>query len=221
IWAIFYKGKYYNLTEFWKTGTGTGASVINYDPDPNKPIPMIKGVDSKIWAGDYFDIVYISVKDYVARQDDFSSTPLVTVSEYKMNTAWDLTTLGDHLYYPDTQSIFLGEVGFGEKILLKLKLDNTRLLNPNFGLPYASGAYQYYQDFAYNYIQSNDKYVSAEAADFEISLGFGGKRSDWIHIVKDLSPTDPKKIKDCGSTENFSTQIYTRCIQLPTDSDIV
>ncbi|WP_236713429.1 LIC12048 family lipoprotein [Leptospira interrogans] len=218
VWAIYSKGKFYSPTEYW---TDSG-SVRRFDPWRGVvAAPILKGVDSIIWAGDSFDLVYISFKDFIKVEQKFGTNPLETGNGYPLNTKWDLKTLGNHPYYPDTNSLYLGEVGFGERVELKIKLDKTKYLSPNFGTAVDTGPYQYFTNFTYNPQVSSDRYNINQAADFEISLGFGGNRTDWFHVVKDLSSSDPYKLKNCGTTLDFISQTYTLCVQLPTLSTSV
>ncbi|ULH30820.1 LIC12048 family lipoprotein [Leptospira weilii] len=218
VWAIYSKGKFYSPTEYW---TDSG-SVRKFDPWRGAvAAPILKGVDSIIWAGDNYDLVYISFKDFIKVEQKFGTNPLETGNGYPLNTKWDLKTLGNHPYYPDTNSLYLGEVGFGERVELKIKLDKTKYLSPNFGSAVDTGPYQYFTNFSYNPQVSSDRYNINQAADFEISLGFGGTRSDWFHVVKDLSSNDPYKLKNCGTTLDFISQTYTLCVQLPTLSTTV
>ncbi|WP_230457341.1 LIC12048 family lipoprotein, partial [Leptospira santarosai] len=213
VWAIYSKGKFYSPTEYW---TDSG-NVRRFDPWRGAvAAPILKGVDSVVWAGDSYDLVYISFKDFIKVEQKFGTNPLETGNGYPINTKWDLKTLGNHPYYPDTNSLFLGEVGFGEKVELKIKLDKTKYLSPNFGSAVDTGPYQYFTNFTYNPQVSSDRYNINQAADFEISLGFGGTRTDWFHIIKDLSSSDPYKLKNCGTTLDFISQTYTLCVQLPT-----
>lgn len=218
VWAIYSKGKFYSPTEYW---TDSG-NVRKFDPWRGAvAAPVLKGVDSTIWAGDNYDLVYISFKDFIKVEQKFGTNPLETGNGYPLNTKWDLKTLGNHPYYPDTNSLYLGEVGFGERVELKIKLDKTKYLSPNFGSAVDTGPYQYFTNFSYNPQVSSDRYNINQAADFEISLGFGGNRTDWFHVVKDLSSNDPYKLKNCGTTLDFIGQTYTLCVQLPTLSTTV
>ncbi|EMY76558.1 hypothetical protein LEP1GSC060_0393 [Leptospira weilii serovar Ranarum str. ICFT] len=218
VWAIYSRGKFYSPTEYW---TDSG-SVRKFDPWRGAvAAPILKGVDSIIWAGDNYDLVYISFKDFAKVEQKFGTNPLETGNGYPLNTKWDLKTLGNHPYYPDTNSLYLGEVGFGEKIELKIKLDKTKYLAPNFGTATDTGPYQYFTNFSYNPQTSTDRYNINQAADFEISMGFGGNRTDWFHVIKDLSSSDPYKLKNCGTTLDFINQTYTLCVQLPTLSTTV
>ncbi|WP_232616668.1 LIC12048 family lipoprotein [Leptospira weilii] len=218
VWAIYSKGKFYSPTEYW---TDSG-SIRKFDPWRGAvAAPILKGADSIIWAGDNYDLVYISFKDFIKVEQKFGTNPLETGNGYPLNTKWDLKTLGNHPYYPDTNSLYLGEVGFGERVELKIKLDKTKYLSPNFGSAVDTGPYQYFTNFSYNPQVSSDRYNINQAADFEISLGFGGNRTDWFHVVKDLSSNDPYKLKNCGTTLDFISQVYTLCVQLPTLSTTV
>lgn len=215
IWAIYSNGKYYSLTEYWKD---LDDSVRTFDPGNIRKVPMVKGVDSTIWAGDYFDIVYISVKDLVKTEQEktFGTNPLETQREYTINTSWDLNALGEYPYNPNTNSLFLGKVGFGEQVELNIKLNRTTYLTPDFGVPSVLNGYQYYTNFSYNIIDSTKSFSIDQVADLELSMGFGGDRSDWFHIVKDLDNNDDYKLKSCGRTLDFVSQVFTLCIELPT-----
>ncbi|RHX93008.1 LIC12048 family lipoprotein [Leptospira stimsonii] len=218
VWAIYSRGKFYSPTEYW---TDSG-SVRKFDPWRGAvAAPILKGVDSIIWAGDNYDLVYISFKDFIKSDQKFGNNPLENGNAYPLNTKWDNKSLGSHPYYPDTNSLYLGEVGFGEKIELKFQLEKTKYLAPNFGSATDAGAYQYFSNFNYNLQTSSDRYNINQAADFEISMGFGGARTDWFHIIKDLSTSDPYKLKNCGTTLDFINQIYNLCVQLPTLSTTV
>lgn len=215
IWAIYSNGKYYSLTEYWKD---LDDSVRTFDPGNIRKVPMVKGVDSIIWAGDYFDIVYISVKDLVKTEQEktFGTNPLETQREYTLNTSWDLNALGEYQYNPNTNSLFLGKVGFGEQVELNIKLNRTTYLTPDFGVPSVLNGYQYYTNFNYNIVDSTKSFSIDQVADLELSMGFGGDRSDWFHIVKDLDNNDDYKLKNCGRTLDFVSQVFTLCIELPT-----
>ncbi|PJZ59079.1 LIC12048 family lipoprotein [Leptospira barantonii] len=218
VWAIYSRGKFYSPTEYW---TDAG-SVRKFDPWRGAvAAPVVKGADSMIWAGDNYDLVYISFKDFIKAEQKFGTNPLETGIGYPFNTTWDNKSLGVHPYYPDTNSLYLGEVGFGEKIELKIQLDKTKYLAPNFGSATDTGAYQYFTNFNYSLQTSSDRYNINQAVDFEISMGFGGSRTDWFHIIKDLSTSDPYKLKNCGTTLDFINQVYNLCVQLPTSSTTV
>lgn len=221
IWAIFSKGKYYAPTAYFLDGSGPNATPREFDPFGTTPALMVKGPESIIWAGDSYDIVYLSFKDLAAKQQQFGTNPLETNEAYYLNTAWDLGELGKHPYYPDTHSLFLGDAGFGEKVQLQIKLNETNYLSPNFGTPADGGLAQYFTDFSYNYKKPTNLFDINQALDFEISLGFGGTRTDWLHVIKDINAGDDFKMTDCGRTLDFTSQTYYLCIQLPKDHPVV
>lgn len=213
VWAIYSNGKYYAMTEYWKDGGG----IRIFDPGPgNINSPMVKGTDSMIWAGDYYDIVYIRFADFLKKVEQHGSSPLESGVAFKQNTRWDLASMGEHPYDPDKNSRYLGEVGFGERIELKIKLDQTQYLTPDFGTVKSGGTFEYFDGFSYNWKKSTSRYSIDQAADFEISMGFGGDRSDWLHIVKDLDNSDPYLLKSCGRTLDYIAQTFTICVELPT-----
>ncbi|PKA16515.1 LIC12048 family lipoprotein [Leptospira haakeii] len=222
VWMVYSKGKYYSPTAFYMDGVGNTATQRKFNASTNLPAFMVLGVDSLIWAGDTYDITYISVKDLIQKQKQFGTNPLETLSAYKINTSWDLESTGKHPYYPKSQSLFLGDAGFGEKIQLNLKLEKTSYLNPNFGIGQVSGNYQYFNNFLYNSQVLTKKFEYNQIPDFEVSLGFGGERTDWMHIVKDLGPSgDSFKMKNCGTSMDFDNQIYSVCLELPKDHPYV
>ncbi|WP_257588270.1 LIC12048 family lipoprotein [Leptospira sp. id769339] len=220
VWAIYSNGRYYNLTEYFKD---LDDSIRTFDPTNSQKTPMVKGVDSVIWAGDYYDIVYISFKDLLKKEEEqtFGTNPLETQREYKLNTSWDLNSLGSYPYDPEVKSLFLGKLGFGERFELNIKLDNNQYLTPNFGTPIDGGLFQYFSNFSYNITTSVPKLSIDQVADLEISMGFGGQRSDWFHIVKDLDNSNSFKLKNCGRTLDYVNQLFTLCIELPTEHEYV
>ncbi|TGL79877.1 hypothetical protein EHQ83_10435 [Leptospira yasudae] len=219
VWAIYSRGKFYSPTEYWLSSN----SISKFDPWRGAvAAPVVKGVDSIIWAGDNYDLVYISMKDFIQAQQKFGTNPLETGLDYHFNTKWDKISMGEHPYDPDTNSLFLGEVGFSEKIELKISLNKTNYLTPDFGTPdTTSGVTQFFTNFSYNPKITTDRYTIEQASDFELSMGFGGSRSDWFHVVKDLSNSDPYKLKSCGKTLDYVNQVFTLCVQLPTLSTTV
>ncbi|MGJ4789892.1 LIC12048 family lipoprotein [Leptospira koniambonensis] len=227
IWAVYSKGKHYSPTSYYYDETGPTKTKRVFDSSvslPSLSTFMVRGVDSTVWAGDTYDIVYIALKDLLKKQQQFGTNPLETIdTSYKLNTAWDLTSIGAHPYYPSTQSLFLGDAGFGEKVQLEIKLESTNYLQANFGTPQTAGVFQYFTDFSYSYGKvTEDRYDMDQAMDFEISLGLGGERSDWMHIRKGVVPytsspseADLYKLMSCGKSLDHTNQIFKVCIQLP------
>lgn len=239
VWAIYSKGKYNALTEYWVDG----SNIRIFDPSNIQKAQMVKGVDSIIWAGDYYDIVYISVKDLAKNEENppYGATPIGSSgstlspsaggsttnandydSSFKLNTRWDLSQLGENPYDPDVKSFFVGQVGFSEKVVLAVTLDSTKYLNPDFGLPESGGSFQYFSNFSYNPIVATKRFNIDQVMDFEISLGFGGTRTDWVHIYKDTDVTDQYKIrKKWIDTSGYTNQTFRICLQMPTLSQVV
>ncbi|WP_367898385.1 LIC12048 family lipoprotein [Leptospira sp. WS58.C1] len=225
IWAIYSKGKYYSPTAYYYDGEGQNKTKRIFDASATTlPAFMVKGVESTVWAGDTYDIVYVALKDLLKKQQQFGTNPLETIdTSYKLNTTWDLASVGAHPYYPSTQSLFLGDAGFGEKVQLEIKLESTNYLQANFGTPQTAGVFQYFTDFSYSYGKiTEDRYDMDQAMDFEISLGIGGERSEWMHIRKGVIPytsspseTDKYKLMSCGKSLDHTNQIFKVCIQLP------
>ncbi|MEI7012420.1 LIC12048 family lipoprotein [Leptospira licerasiae] len=221
VWAIFSKAKYFSYTDYWVDGT----NIRIFNPTDPKKVQMVKGVDSIIWAGDVYDIVYISAKDLLNKVVDptYSSSPIANGEDkFSLNTLWDLKQLGDHPYDPDTNAKNVGKVGFGEKLVFEIKLDKTKYLNPNFGIPENGGTYQIYTNFSYNPTVSTSRFYLDQTLDFEVSLGAGGTRTDWVHIIKDTNVTDPKKIRRVWiDNSGYTDQTFRICLQMPSVSDVV
>ncbi|TGK04890.1 hypothetical protein EHO59_08525 [Leptospira semungkisensis] len=216
IWIVFSKGKYYDSTTYLKSGN----NKVVFDPINSNGAFVLQGASSTIWAGDYYDIVYYSIADYLAELEAFGKNPLENGQEFSVNSKWDNAELGDNPYDPDKNSIYLGEAGFGEKIELTISLLNTNYLNPSFGTAQLSGNYQYFTNFRYTPAFTTKRFAMEEVTDFELSLGFSGYRTDWLHIVKDLTPGSTDKIQDCGSYPDYQNQVFVRCIQLPSTHPI-
>ncbi|PJZ25830.1 hypothetical protein CH352_01625 [Leptospira hartskeerlii] len=221
VWTIFSKAKYFSYTDYWVDGT----NIRIFNPTDPKKVQMVKGVDSIIWAGDVYEIAYISVKDLLNKVVDptYSSSPIANGEDrFSLNTLWDLKQLGDRPYDPDTNAKNVGKVGFGEKLVFEIKLDKTKYLNPNFGTPENGGTYQIYTNFSYNPIVSTNRFYLDQTLDFEVSLGAGGTRTDWVHIIKDTNVTDPKKIRRVWiDNSGYTDQTFRICLQMPSTSDVV
>ncbi|WP_367898386.1 LIC12048 family lipoprotein [Leptospira sp. WS58.C1] len=227
VWAVYSKGRYYAPSSYIQDpDPNDSTKKVNRKFDASSPNAayMLQGINSIIWPGDNYDLVYVSVKDLVQKQNQFGTNPLETGKTFKMNSLWDLKSIGKHPYYADSRSWFLGDAGLGEKIQLEVKLDSTNYLTPNFGTPQTSGLMQYFTNFTYNLLKQDKKFTAEEALDIEISLGFGGTRSDWYHVLRDLIPsngTDPYKLKSCGKSIDFEAQVFKLCFQLPTQHPFV
>ncbi|TGL33925.1 hypothetical protein EHQ52_05180 [Leptospira koniambonensis] len=235
IWAIYSHGKYNAPTEYWVDG----SNIRIFDPGNVRKAQMVKGVDSIIWAGDYYDIVYITVKDLAKHEENppYGATPIGTSgsnptggsidpndpnSFFKLNTQWDLSQFGENPYEPDQKSFYVGKVGFNEKVVFTVKLDKTKYLNPNFGSPENGGSYQYFSDFKYTPTIATKRFNIDQVMDFEISLGFGGQRTDWVHVYKDTDDTDAYKVRKMWiDTSGYADQMFRICLRMPQLSNIV
>ena len=228
LWTIFDNGKYYNQLEYIKDAVGlvyslnAGGSSTLVDINTCKAtdacgIPIVKGLDSMIWPGDNYDITYLSINEVFNRPTSFGTNPLETGANLTFNTKWDLGTTGANLNYPHVHSQLLGQAGLGDQIEIKLKLNNTTYLNPNFGTDLdASNGFKY-DGFSYSKVVVKPEDVTklfktGEAVQFELSMGLGGDAADWGDI---LAATNPNGITNCGATINFLTQEFTVCVQLP------
>nr|WP_244264621.1 LIC12048 family lipoprotein [Leptospira licerasiae] len=235
VWAIYSNGKYNDPTEFWVDG----SNIRIFDPGNIQKAQMVKGVDSITWAGDYYDIVYISVKDLAKNEVNppYGATPIGSSgstptggaidandpnSFFKLNTQWDLSQFGENPYEPDQKSFYVGKVGFNEKVVFTVKLDQTKYLNPNFGLPENGGSYQYFTDFKYSPVVATKRFNIDQVMDFEISLGFGGQRTDWVHVYKDTDAVDAYKIQKMWiDTSGYADQTFRICLRMPQLSTVV
>lgn len=215
IWAIYSNGRFNSPTQYWTDG----SNIRIFDPGNFKYAPMVKGVDSIIWAGDYYDLVYISLKDLLIKEvtPSYPTTPVVSDIEFKMNTSWDLSKVGPSPYEPDVKSKYLGEVGLDEKVTLAITLDKTQYLNPNFGTAESGGTFTFNSNFSYNKTTSTLRFQDYQVLDFEVSLGFGGTRTDWVHIIKDVPTGAPAtKIRNCGiDNSGYVNQTFRICLRMP------
>ncbi|PJZ48243.1 LIC12048 family lipoprotein [Leptospira saintgironsiae] len=235
VWAIYSHGKYNAPTEYWVDG----SNIRIFDPGNVRKAQMVKGVDSIIWAGDYYDIVYITVKDLAKNEETppYGATPIGSSgsnpaggsidpndpnSFFKLNTQWDLSQFGENPYEPDQKSFYVGKVGFNEKVVFTVKLDRTKYLNPSFGLPDSGGSYQYFTDFKYTPTIATKRFNIDQVMDFEISLGFGGQRTDWVHVYKDTDDTDAYHVRKMWiDTSGYTDQTFRICLRMPSASNIV
>lgn len=232
LWSVFDNGKYYNQAEIMRSNTN---DIITFDGLPVTAcgtaggtcgIPIIKGIESTVWAGDNYDVTYVKLADLLNRVRSHGTNPLETHSNVLFNTSWSEKEIGQYPYYPNVKSIYLGQAAVGDKIEVKIKLDDTLFLNPDFGTPEILPARKSYSDFTYNPRKELTKLFNiSEAIDFEMSMGLGGNRSDWTNLLRgtfvETNKTLPhaKKIKSCGENWNFLAQEYTFCLILPSAPD--
>jgi len=226
LWATFSNGKYFRSGEI---ATRPDGSQISFDGvslvDCGKAglacgIPVFKGVNSVVWAGDNYDLVYLRMSDYLSKLDKFGINPLETGAKINFNTAWSAKDLGEYPWYPQVRSTYLGQAGVADTIEVKVKLNDTTYLGPNFGTPTADSIGGLaFTDFKYDTRKETSKLFNVrEAIDFELNLGLGGEKSDWINLLRDTvegTSADATKVTSCGQSWNFLQQEFTFCLILP------
>lgn len=237
MWVVFDNGKYFKSNKYLPDSNSSaqnpdnkiylysGASVETCgQPNQECATPVVPGAESKIWAGDNYDIVYMKISDLLNRVRNFGSNPLELATALKFNTAWDAAQVGPYPYYPNVKSTFLGQAGMGDRIELKVKLNDTRYLNPNFGPATNVLNVTQHTDFSYNLspdsrLEKQKLFTIDEGVDMEISLGLNGTKSDWINIIRDVDQNTNSQSNtayiNCGRSWNFLQQEYTICLQLP------
>ncbi|HNM38182.1 MAG TPA: hypothetical protein PKI33_14025, partial [Anaerolineales bacterium] len=90
-------------------------------------IPVLKGLNSYVWAGDNYDLVYLRMSDYLSRLEKFGVNPLETGANLTFNTAWSAKDVGDYPWYPQVRSTYLGKAGVGDTIEIKIKHPTQKL----------------------------------------------------------------------------------------------
>ena len=221
VWVVFANGKYYSHSEYITDG-GT-IRTFNSPAAGEQPIPMLAGVDSRIWVGDQYDLIYLRAKDLMASAHTFGTNPLETGEPQRMTTRWNLTTVTDNPFYPRSHSTFLGQAGLGDRVELTFILRETLMLNPDFGPNRGTGvgAPLVFDAFSYDRKLSTRRYTLPEAIDFEVSLGLGGTYGDWFNIRRDTQSGAPDGPSLCGESLDFTAQVYTVCLQLPQSHPLV
>ncbi|MES0491522.1 MAG: LIC12048 family lipoprotein [Leptospirales bacterium] len=221
IWTIYANGRYFDHTVQAKDGVG---DPITFDG----VIPSMEGIESSVWAGDNYDITYLSFFTILNRKRDHGLNPLESGGVITLNTKWNKQDVSPNPYYPDTHSVYLGKAALGEKMEFTIQLDNTYYLDPSFGTPAVAGGKSTYSNFSYNLTQETiHRFYLEEAFDFEVNFSTGGNKSDWFNISRTV--TDPftnlptrtdtnnndASFLNCGQTMDFVTQTFTVCIQIP------
>ncbi len=241
VWVIYADGKFYDQTGYeivsnvrqtfsytiTRTFAGEGLLQIPVTIQETISGPKLIGVDSKIWAGDTYDLVYLRVRDFLAEEEDFGSSLLATGQSAELSALWDKQSLGDEPF--ETQRAqHLGQAAFGEQIMLSFTLTKNRYLEPDFGTANTSiSGISRYTDFSYacdpysagtdEDCASSQRLELAEVADFEMSIVSGGRRTSWFHILKDAQASDDYKHSLCGVSFDYDKQEFQVCIQLPID----
>lgn len=205
-WAVFSDGKYFANSGYVLDGA---SQKISFSTTEN--IPVLKGVSSTIWVGDVYDLTYVRAADFL--RPEFGTTPLVTEEPFNITTRWSKNALGEYPFDPEV-GVSLGQAGLGEEIQLRFSLVETHLLNPAFNLE--EGSTSVYNQFSYDPGLSTRRYNLEDAIDFELSLGLGGERTDWLNIVRDLGlESDDAALAPCGESIDYVKQVFTLCLRLP------
>lgn len=219
LWVIFDNGKYFDKARIKTDGSG---APIYFEGTT----PVAEAIHSKVWAGDHYDIVYLSMDDFVQREQEYGSNPLETGETFFLNTRWNRDYLGANPDYPQTNSVLLGQAGLGEKIEISVELKDNWVLNPDFGSPEMTPDYLKYDSFSYLW-QKDDVTLHDmdKAFDFQVNFDQGGTRDHWYNILRtDLSATPDSNavlvgVKTCGQSWNFLSQVFTVCVQVPAALD--
>ncbi|MES0488541.1 MAG: LIC12048 family lipoprotein [Leptospirales bacterium] len=212
MWSVFHNGKFFDHLRL-KPG-------VTFDSDGL--IPMNEGYNSLVWAGDNYDIVYLSIADILGRSRQFGTNPLETGVAVNVNTRWNDEQLGQYPNYPDTNSTYLGRASLGDRVEIQVQLKDTQRLNPGFEIGDIYGDYTLYKNFSYDHaFETDQKFSISEAFDFEVNLGTGGTKNDWFSITRaqfassGQSTDSDNVLEDCGHTWIFLDQTYTVCIKIP------
>lgn len=186
IWVIFDKGKYYVPSDSMKNEDGT---VSTYQIADGDFIPKFMGVNSIIWPGDHYDLVYLDMIEYLGLSKEFGKNPFETEEDMAFNTRWNMDDVSSDgfYFYPEAKTRYLGEAAPGDTIEFTIKLDDTYFLNPSFGTYTLDNGIYTYSDFSYNPKKSTLKFNIYDALDFELSFGLGGKYTNWINLFPERS----------------------------------
>ncbi|MES0490483.1 MAG: LIC12048 family lipoprotein [Leptospirales bacterium] len=220
-WFILDNGKYYDANRYALDDLG---NIKYFDADKLVPIiPIVAGVNSKVWAGDNYDITYMSIADIVGAQIDFGKNLVETADAFNLNSNWNNETLGFMAFHPVTNSVYLGKVALGDLVDIEVTLNDTSYLNPSFGSPTILGSTNIYNTFTYNLQKElNSSFTHENAFDIEVSFGLGGAKENWYNITRTDSAahhTDTNSVTliptDCGQAWNYVDQKFTVCLEVP------
>ena len=225
MWVIFADGRLYVNSEYDLAGSG----AVRQFATTGGSVPMVKGIDSKIWAGDQFELVYVTYNDLVSAQRVHGANPLETAEVMPFNTRWDKGMTGNYPFDPNIKSVFLGKAGLGDFIEITFQLKDTTYLDYAFGDDKETvNPLMRFDDFRSTFVtyrpaDATRLFSLPEAIDFEISMGLGGTPGDWFNILRDVNPVpppdappaNPEKPTNCGQSLDFMKQTYTVCVQLP------
>lgn len=230
IWAVFDKGKYYDPSEAMKDDVG---NPMYYALPGGELVPMYMGVKNIIWPGDHYDIVYLDMAEYMGEQKRFGRNPFETGEVLSLNTRWNMSDFDPNRYYfyPDSKSVYLGDASPGDIIEFNFKLDDTYLLNADFGTELAANTTMpTYENFAYTRQKLTKKFNIDEALDFELSFGLGGSYTNWINLKECIDLNELRNPfseyialidkSDTVISWDFFNQEFKVQIKLPYDKDI-
>ena len=211
LWVVFAKGRYYDQTEHLNDSNNR---QVNFQTDG---VPVLRGIDGNIWAGDEYDLIYLRRKDLAAIEERFGVNPLETGESLTLNTRWDEGDLGEQPFYPNSKYVkYLGEVTLGEEVEFTFRITKDLYLNPDFGTAQRNReGVSAYREFKYDPKTNSKLFEINEMADFEISLGASGGRDAWLHILHDVNEENAEKLRDCGRSIDFIKREFRICVQLP------
>lgn len=226
LWTVFDNGKYYDQLERATDGSGNPLFFDTGSATPSIPLNM--GLNSTVWAGDNYDVVYMNMADLLNRQYEFGTNPLETEASFAMNTRWNKDDLGLYPYDPDVRSTFLGKAGIGDRLEFEITLSDTAYLNPSFGTPLDFSSYKSYDQFSYDLqLETTRRFTIEEALDLEISFGLGGTKANWYNISRTLpdmsgipatavdTTNSDSGLASCGHSWDYLAQVYRVCIEVP------
>ncbi|MES0491388.1 MAG: LIC12048 family lipoprotein [Leptospirales bacterium] len=208
MWMVYDNGRYFNHL---RPALDAGGNPITFDGT----ITSLEGLHSKVWAGDNYDVVYLSIADILGHERDHGRNPIESGESVVFNTKWNNDTYGPTPFYPNANATYIGQAALGEEIAVEISLLDTNYLTPNFGIPSISGAYDVYDSFSYTWQKEVNKFQIEDAFDFEINLGTGGTASDWYNIARLADTNNLFGVGSCAAYWNFLTQTFTLCIQIP------
>jgi len=216
MWIVFANGKYYSNSDYLKAN----GNYVQYDASNPISEKVLRGITSIIWAGDNYDLVYVSLQEMIALQRQYGTNPLETNVALNLSTKWDNSLTGslDVKYQPDKFSVFLGQVANGDQIQLTFKLNSTAQLQYTFGTVAAmqDGSKQYTNP-SYNLNNLSTRFNYTDALKFEVNFGTGGNRSDWYDLL------DTARLMPCGGAGggapnigiDYVNQTFTICFNPP------
>ncbi|MES0491387.1 MAG: LIC12048 family lipoprotein [Leptospirales bacterium] len=211
LWITFDNGRYFDHTRMAKDASGNPILF-------NGTIAAQEGIYSTVWAGDNYDITYITVADILGRDQEHGKNPLESNDTVVFNTRWNNDTYGPNPFYPDANSTYLGKAALGEQVEIEIELLSTYYLTPSWGTSGVVGNYQLYDSFSYSWNKElTIAYAFDEAFDFQVNFG-SPNASDWHSITRTQGApvADAGNIlTNCGHYWNFLKQTYTVCIEVP------